>query len=334
VTQFKPTYSNDFADVSFVENCIKLWQQGEKSFTLKTSGSTGTPEEISLSREMLQWSAEHTYAALELKNEHILCCLPINKTGGFMQLIRALVWDCPIYFSAPAVNPLAELPHLDFTITSLTPHQVNSCIADSADQLTCFQNILIGGAPLAEKQAATLLQVAPNTSFWETYGMTETASHIALKNLKNKNPYFTPMQGVELSTKDDVLCIAIPELDFTITTNDMARIHTQGFEILGRADDIINSGGIKINPIELEPLVASLLEANGIKNAFYLGKKIDPLLGEKMVLVMETEPTVLNQDLLEIIKTNLPQYSAPKEIHWVQQLVYTDTGKVIRNRVK
>ena len=333
MTQFKPTYSSDFADVSFVENCIKLWQEGEKSFTLKTSGSTGTPKKIRLSKEMLQWSAENTYAALELQNEYILCCLPVTKTGGFMQLIRALVWDCPIYFSAPSANPLAELPHYDFTITSLTPHQVNNCIARSVNQLNSFQNILIGGAPLVEKQATTLLQVAPSTTFWETYGMTETASHIALKNLTNKNSYFTPLQGVKLSTKNDVLCIAIPELDFAITTNDMALIHTQEFEIRGRADDIINSGGIKINPTEIEPIISSLLEDNGIKNAFYLGKKIDHHLGEKMVLVMETKPTVLSLNLLEIIKTNLPQYSAPKEIHWVDQLTYTDTGKVIRTPI-
>jgi len=329
VTQFKPTYSNDFTDVSFVENCIKLWQEGAKSFTLKTSGSTGTPKKISLSRKMLQWSAEHTYAALELKNEHILCCLPVTKTGGFMQLIRALVWDCPIYFSAPTADPLAELPHRDFTITSLTPHQVNNCIAQSADQLNCFQNILIGGAPLGEKQASTLLQVAPNTAFWETYGMTETASHIALRKV-GVDKHFQTQTGVQVTLDDELLCIAIPELDFFIKTNDIAKLHHDSFQILGRSDDVINSGGIKIHPALIEPQIKKVLESASINRSFYVTKKNDIKLGEKAVLVIEGPPITDKTYLLELLKRDLSLYHNPKEIIFVDHIAYTDTGKIKR----
>ena len=110
MTHFIATYADDFTEQTFVEAIVKKWVNNALSFTLYSSGSTGNPKEIKLDRSLLQWSAMGTKSALNLGDDiSILCCLPIEKTGGFMQLIRALVLDCPIHFVKPTNDPSTHL---------------------------------------------------------------------------------------------------------------------------------------------------------------------------------------------------------------------------------
>ncbi|MFB1003939.1 MAG: AMP-binding protein [Bacteroidia bacterium] len=338
MTHFKVSYSEHFNDQDYVKTVISQWQTGSQLFTLSTSGSTGEPKTIQLNRNMLIWSAEKTYAALDLQNKQgqlsVLCCLPVQKTGGFMQLIRALHFNWHIHFIPATANPNAELGDYpsSFDLFSFTPTQLQTIIASDEALLSPQTAILIGGAAISSdfEEEIQNFALVSKTAFWETYGMTETASHIALRKL-GIDSYFKPQPGVEISTTEDQrLRIAIPELDFSITTNDMAIVHTDGFEILGRSDDVINSGGIKIHPSLIEPKIKALLHTEGIERHFYLGKKKDVKLGEKAVLVLEGTALKDISHLLEILKRELPIYHNPKDILFVEEIAYTDTGKIIR----
>lgn len=337
VTQFDVSYASSFKERSFVESIIDQWQRDAQIFTLNTSGSTGKPKRIELNRALLLWSAEATFEALNLQKHigqlSVLCCLPVQKTGGFMQLIRALHFGWHIHFVPPSTNPneyLSDYPSF-FDLTSFTPTQLLQVLESDEALLSPQTAILIGGAAISPTLEAELKLFSKETltPFWETYGMTETASHIALREI-GKDNYFKPQPGVEISLKDEQLCISIPALDFKIQTNDIAKMHTDGFEILGRSDDAINSGGIKVHPSILEPTIEQILLAAGITRNFYVTKKADDQLGEKVILVIEGTPMKESEHLLEIIKREVPTYHNPKEMHYVDHIQYTDTGKVIR----
>lgn len=337
MTKFKATYSEEFSEKAFVEKTIYDWVDGAPSFVLQSSGSTGTAKNIALSRALLTWSAESTKEALKLgdKSQNLLCCLPVTKTGGFMQLIRALHFGWHIHFENPAANPLEKLlSESAYSQVSFTPMQLENVLSNNRDSLAQFKHILIGGAAISEELHSKIMAyVTENeTHFWETYGMTETASHIALRKI-SIDRLFKPQPGVEVEAINGLLQIAIPALDLKLQTTDMVQIHVDGFEILGRADFIINSGGLKINPLEIEPKVKDLLVKNGINNAFYLGKKADTLLGEKMVLIIEEDPNIVSANVLDMLKSILPNHQSPKEIHIVPSLTHTDTGKVIRKPI-
>ena len=338
MTHFKASYSEHFHDQDYVEKVIHQWQTDSQLFVLSTSGSTEKPKKIQLSRNMLIWSAEKTYAALGLQKKQnqlsVLCCLPVQKTGGFMQLIRALHFNWHIHFIPATANPNAELgdSSTSFDLSSFTPTQLQTILANDEALLSPQKAILIGGAAVSSAIEEKIKKITPvyNTVFWETYGMTETASHIALRRV-GIDSYFKPQPGVEISIKEDKkLCIAIPELNFNITTNDLAILHPDGFEILGRSDDVINSGGIKIYPSLIEPKIKALLHNKGIERRFYLGKKIDMKFGEKAVLVIEGSALKDISNLLFILKKELPVYHNPKDIFFVKEIAYTDTGKIIR----
>lgn len=337
LTNLRVSYSSDFSETRFVQDVIRQWNIGAKEFTLTTSGSTGTPKEIQLSRELLIWSCEQTFSSLQLSKSNgqysTLCCLPVRKTGGFMQLIRALHFDWHIHFINPSVNPCEELKEYasHFDLSSFTPNQMQKILAADKALLSDQTAILIGGAPIPVTLEHKLIAYAKGTKtdIWETYGMTETASHIALRKI-GTDQYFKPQQGVDLSLDDNQLCIAIPALAIFIQTNDITSLHSDGFEILGRSDDVINSGGIKIHPSLVEPQIKEILLSAGIDRAFYMTKKKDVELGEKAVLVVEGLPITDTVHLLEMLKRELALYHNPKEIIFIDQVTYTDTGKVRR----
>jgi O-succinylbenzoic acid--CoA ligase len=339
VTLFSPTYSSDFEQKAFVEKVIADWNSRSESFNLQSSGSTGLPKTIALSRELLVWSAESTRIALQL-DRHILysvfCCLPVTKTGGFMQLIRALHFGWRIHFENPTSHPTEQMTmdtHVD--LISLTPQQAQNSLAIHAELLATAKAILIGGAPITSQLLKVITQFTQKTkvNVWQTYGMTETASHIAIQKI-GQDTYFKPQPGVDISLDNDQLCIAISELNFYSKTSDIATLHPDGFELLGRADDVINSGGVKIHPAIIEPLISEQLLEAGIKRPFYLSKKTDKTLGEKAVLVMEGTPIKEGSFVLEMLKRALPPYHHPKEIVFVDHIAYTDTGKVKREPVE
>lgn len=327
---FRVGFSKDFEQQEFATQVIEQWQYGTPHFILKSSGSTGLPKEITLNRNLLIWSSEQTAKRLELNNEHLLCCLPIDKTGGFMQLIRALHLNYPIYFTKPKANPLAEITDSSYTITSVTPYQLQTLFDETPEKLGNFKNILVGGAAIEPALLDQITQYEGNTIFWETYGMTETASHFALKNLSKGESEFTVNEGVMLSNKQGTLTIEIPELSFKVASTDLIVLSKNGFKVLGRADDVINSGGVKIHPLVIEPQIGHILQDAGINSGFYLVGEQDEQLGETATIVLEGEPLKDEAFILELLRRELPPYMAPKRIAYTTKIRRTDTGKIIR----
>lgn len=327
---FKVAYSKDFEQQDFATQIIEQWHYNTPNFVLKSSGSTGIPKEISLNRSLLEWSANQTAKRLDLKQESILCCLPIDKTGGFMQLIRALHLSHSIFFTKPKANPLKNLVVENYTIVSLTPYQLQTIFRESPEQLNAFKNILVGGTAIEPALLRKIEAYRGSAIFWETYGMTETASHFALKNLSKGETEFTVNDGVELTNEQGQLTIRIPELDFKVTSTDLIVLGKNGFKVLGRVDDVINSGGVKIHPLVIEPKIDSILQKADIDRSFYLVGEKDGQLGELAVLVMEGQPLKNETHILELLKKELPKYSSPKRIAYLPKFSRTNTGKIMR----
>ena len=342
MTNFKVSYAERFNDRDYVEAVIRQWENGRQLFTLSSSGSTGKPKKIQLGRDMLIWSAEKTFAALDLHavgqdQLSVFCCLPVQKTGGFMQLIRALHFKWHIHFVPPTSNPNTQLANSPFIygLLSFTPTQLQTIIACDQVMLAPQTTVLIGGSAISSafEEELRCFALPSKIAFWETYGMTETASHIALRKV-GIDAYFKLQPGVEVSlTTDQKLHIRIPDLDFSITTNDIAVLHSDGFAVLGRSDDVINSGGIKIHPSLIEPKITAILRTKGIKRRLYLGKKEDAKLGERAILVLEGTALKDIPFLLEVLKRELPVYHNPKDILFVEEIAHTETGKVKRARL-
>lgn len=339
MTSFKATYSEDYKDTPFVEAIISQWKDGKKSFQLKSSGSTGTPKETCLSRELLVWSAKSTKAALDLNiidsEETVLCCLPVQKTGGFMQLIRSLHFGWHIHFVNPTVRPFENLNEIFFIDqVSLSPQQLSATLEHDYDRLSEVIGILVGGAPISSELYHEIVnfQKATGSAVWETYGMTETASNIAMRRVGHQ-ANFIPHPDVSVSLDEGQLTLEILPLKLHIKTNDLATLHPNGIEILGRVDDVINSGGVKIHPALVEPRIKEILLSASIERPFYLGKKSNTELGEHAVLVVQGASIKDSSHLLEILKRELPAYHNPKEIIFVAKVAYTDTGKVVRDVV-
>lgn len=330
MNSFRATYADDFEEKALVAEIIKKWNENDPIYTLTTSGSTGTPKEIPLDKTLLIWSANSTKNALNLSPPiAILCCLPVHKTGGFMQLIRALLWDCAIHFVKPTNHPASHFHKSKYTLTSLTPVQLESMVAKN-DMPHYPLTILVGGAPVSALLEEQLQGM--NLRVFETYGMTETASHIALREI-GKDACFKPQNGVNLTPTADGLSIAIPAVNLHVSAQDMVVMLDEGFSVLGRADDVINSGGVKIHPLVIEPLISTVLKSAGIHNPFYLAKKKDKIYGEIAVLVLQAPRITNSAFILELLKRELPAYHHPKEIIQVAAIAYTETGKVIRTPI-
>lgn len=316
---------------------LKHWKSEDNTlFKVSTSGSTGKPKEIVLEKKWMIWSAQQTIQTLDLNEEKILCCLPLQSVGGLMMLARAAYLQCEATILEPSIRPLKKitLEH-DFTFVSLTPLQIHTILENQEDteKLSRFKNVLIGGASLPLEIEEKLQSFTNN--FWHSFGMSETYSHIALRKVNgiNKQSSFYPFKGVNvLKEQDDSLTIGVPFYKELLYTNDIIELREDNsFVIVGRKDFIINSGGMKINPEELEENIIK----SGIlgPNCFVISSLQDKLLGQKIVLV-HTIPNLDKKSLVEKLRLNFKPSLVPKEIVYFNQLPFTHSGKISRNEIK
>lgn len=312
------------------------WLDGEKYLEVKTSGTTGVQKTIYLKKDHMVNSARMTIDFLGLvRGTRALLCMPAEYIAGKMMIVRAMTGDWDLYCVKPGSNPLMSVPEntlLDFT--AITPMQLAMILSDaqSRKKLNGMKKILVGGAgiplPLVEK--CRELKV----SIYETYGMTETISHIAMKKINgtDASDYFQVLDGVTIE-KDDKECLVInaPHLsDEKIITQDMVTIlDKKSFRFMGRYDNMINSGGIKVFPESIEKKLSPY-----IITEFYITSMKDVLLGEKVVLVMEGNAFCLDrqEELLEKCRKVLNKYETPRAIIFCEKLQRSAGGKLIRER--
>lgn len=298
------------------------WLYPSETILVKTSGSTGDPKTITLNKTKMIESAKATGAFFELgANTKALHCLPIQFIAGKMMLVRAMMLGWEVDVVVPNHAPLAQTV-MSYDFAALIPYQLFHSIKD----LNRIKKVIIGGGAVSESLRAQLQNTTAEV--FATYGMTETITHVAIKKLnpipEEVNPYFEALPNVRF-TQDTRKCLVIDApniLDAPITTNDVVELISETrFEWLGRHDNIINSGGIKINPEVLEKKLESQLDT-----PFFIASLPDEKLGEKVVLVIEGVSQKINDKTF----IGFTKYEIPKHIYFLPKFVYTKNGKLRR----
>lgn len=292
------------------------WLNNESFVFVQTSGSTGKPKKIVLQKTAMMASAKATGSFFNLQPKSTaLLCLSADYIAGKMMLVRALTLGLHLDVVEPNSNPLANKKY-DFV--AMVPMQV----ANSLEQLHLVETLLIGGTKVSYQLAESILKT--NCKAFESYGMTETISHIAIKQIGAKP--FTILPNVSISV-DERNCLVIEALELSpnkISTNDIVEIlnETQ-FILKGRIDNVINSGGVKIFPEEVEEKLAKY-----ISTPFFVASLSDEKFGEKVILVLEGNTF----EIENVIFSELSKFQIPKEIVFIDKFVETETNKINRRK--
>jgi o-succinylbenzoate---CoA ligase len=328
--QFKTNAEN--SALRFCHN----WLNGENEFTLQTSGSTGKPKTINVTRDQLKASAELTNSFLKLQRGYTsLICLDTRYIAGIMMLVRSMEAGMNMYIVEATANPLEKIPTdvtLDFM--ALVPYQLETILGSPhRNELDKIKIALIGGAPLANEIRNDLKSFT--CTFYATYGMTETLSHIALQKLNGENTqdFFQTLNNISIQVDQrGCLLINAPHLGSdSIVTNDLVELISENqFRWLGRFDNVINSGGVKVIPEKIESAITPLMSELNLENKFFISGIPDRILGEAVILIVEGEitNTSIEKILLQRMKETLGKYEVPKSIRYVSKFIQTDTGKV------
>ncbi|WP_445452154.1 AMP-binding protein [Flavobacterium sp. 25HG05S-40] len=292
------------------------WFDSKSFIEMQTSGSTGEPKTISVSKQAMVDSALATGDFFELTpGNKALQCLPVKYVAGKMMLVRAMILGFDLEFVAPSSHPL-DNSEFDFDFVAMVPLQAQNSISE----LKRVKKMIVGGAAINKALEKQLLKLP--TEVYETYGMTETITHIAARKLGEKA--FTVLPNVTISY-DDRNCLVIhaprisPEV---IVTNDIVELLNENqFIFLGRMDNVINSGGIKLIPEQIEEKLAGK-----IQQRFFIASRPDQELGEKVILIVEGE----SQDFGDSLYEALDKYERPKELLFLPKFKETPTGKILR----
>ena len=294
------------------------WFDPKSYLEMNTSGSTGVPKIIRVDKQAMVNSALATGDFFDLQpGQKVLHCLPTDYVAGKMMFVRAFILGLDMEFVAPSSHPMERVKG-DFDFCGMVPLQAKNSLND----LHRIKKLIIGGAKI-NKTLENELAVIPS-QIYETYGMTETITHIAAKRVGESA--FTVLPNVKV-TQDDRHCLVIDAHTISgekIVTNDLAElISDTQFVWKGRFDNVINSGGIKLIPEQIEEKLAT-----SISNCFFVYGQADELLGEKLVLYVEGETIPIDESIFEA----LDKYERPKEIVFVPEFKRTATGKVIRDQ--
>lgn len=322
----------DFARAAF--SFCKDWLNGEQSFSQSSSGSTGAPKQISITRKQMEASTKGTGSFFKTDpNSKLLCCLNPAYIAGKMMLVRAMVWGCEIQLVEPNSNPLKNVNE-EFDFVAMVPLQVQASLEDekSLEKLRSFKSLIIGGAPISTKLKSDLAK--NGIKAWQTFGMTETVSHIALAEMRSDELLYHVLSGVEIGQDSKGALWIKSEMSGPdpIQTNDLIELQSEtSFIWLGRADYVVNSGGIKLFPELIEQKAEQVIEEifPGV-SFFFFGEK-DEKLGDKLILFVETAESSSRVKILkERLKDVLGKYELPKKIYFSPKFARTESGKVNR----
>jgi O-succinylbenzoic acid--CoA ligase len=295
-------------------------QSGEEGILQPTSGTTGDPGEVLLERPSMIRSAEMTLEFFYLRpGDRVLLCLPVRYIAGKMMVVRALVGGLSLITAEPASRPLVRMAD-SFRFASMVPLQVHESLR-SGDPISKLDQLIIGGGEL-HRSLQEELEKAERPKVYETFGMTETCSHFALKRINGGKPdrYFRTMKGVRIR-KDGRGCLVVnvPGVtDGEITTRDLVEINPEGngFRWLGRMDNVIKSGGVKIIPEVLEERIGKWLGRNCL-----VLPETHPGLGQRVVLMVETGGrSVPGDDWQELLRNKLTGPELPGRIVTVEKI--------------
>jgi len=301
------------------------WLDDKDYLVVKTSGTTGVPKHINIKKQVMVHSAITTGDFFNFEpGNTALHSLPTQFIAGKMMLVRAMILGLELDMVEPSSHPVFDYGKV-YDFGAMVPLQLYNVIK----YVSNIHTILIGGAKASRELLDDIQKIDSN--IYETFGMTETVSHIAIKKLNHfssdnnlSTSYFKTLSGITVS-QDDRQCLVInaPHLsENEIVTNDIVKIHSKTvFEWIGRYDNIINSGGIKMVPEEIEKKLE-----NTLSQRFIITSEADEDLGEKVVLIIEGEPTELTPSLYAALE----KYEIPKNVYFLDKFIETASGKIQR----
>lgn len=309
-----------------VADFLAEWFDGSETLQVHTSGSTGVPKSLRVEKQRMMNSAMLTVSFLHLQEgDTAMLCMPLQYIAGKMVVVRALVAGLNLIPIPPCGHPMQSLTTSP-VFSAMIPMQVfNSLqVPEEAGKLSHIRHLLIGGGAVDEAMQQCLRSF-PH-AVWSTYGMTETLSHIALRRLNGPeaSEWYTPFAHVSLSlSADHTLIIDAPLVSPSqLITNDIVEFNEKGqFRILGRRDNTINTGGVKVQIEQIEAALSPLLPF-----PFQITAAPDPKFGEHIVLLVQTTSTE-TEEVLHKAFSMLPAYWRPKQIICLSQLPQTGSGK-------
>jgi O-succinylbenzoic acid--CoA ligase len=313
------------------------WLSDKKEFTFQTSGSTGQPKKITFTRQQMQASARLTQQTFDLQSgQNALLCLDPDFVAGKMMIVRALEIGMNLVVVEPSANPLEKLSFKEpIEFAAFVPYQLSAILQNpkTKEKLNSIAKAIIGGAS-SSKELVESLQDCP-AQFYETYGMTETLTHVAIRKLNPPEAAFRALPGVTLWLSQN-LCLSL-QLDHLgidhVETNDVVQLQTRDtFTVTGRHDNIINTAGMKVLPEMLELKIKDIMQQHFFDCAFFIGGVKDKQFGEKVVLFVEyafISDSAKNL-VFEQIKQVLRNFEVPKEMVAVPEFKRSDMGKLKR----
>ncbi|MCP9768712.1 O-succinylbenzoic acid--CoA ligase [Lacihabitans sp. LS3-19] len=326
----------------YYKNAIDIyekWQNGKIEFSIKTSGSTGKPKVIVLDRKRIEASIELTKNKFNLnEGDLFFCCLNIENIAGLMMMLRAFYLNAEVLIVEPSSQPFEKLKNLAYLLTNnrgrnffaFVPLQLQNLIQNEGDLaiLKTAKAILVGGAAVNEKLKKEVQE--EYLPVFETYGMTETISHIATKDFRKNEDFFRILKGVSIEINEQN-CLKIKAKSTGnewIQTNDVVELKNKSSFILkGRIDNIINSGGLKIQLEEIERKISQNFD---FKNRFFCFGIPDEKLGQKLILIMESKENILEKSQLSAIFT---KFEVPKEIYFIEKFFETSSAKLDKLKI-
>jgi O-succinylbenzoic acid--CoA ligase len=305
---------------------IQKWFDDTETITVTTSGSTGIPKSITIRKEFMVNSANATGMFFKLgSGTSALLCLPPKYIAGKMMLVRAMILGWDLHVVAPEKDALTQYDN-KYDFAAMVPYQVHHSI----HALEKVGKLIIGGGDISNELNEKLQKVF--TEAFATYGMTETVTHIAVKRINGlaKSEEFTALPNVKLS-QDERGCLEIDAPNISgsrVITNDIVKLTSETtFKWLGRYDNIINSGGIKMNPEQIEEKLAPHIDL-----PFIISSEKDNELGERIIIIVENKDKIELPNYAEVF-LNLESYERPKRIYSFSKFPYTETEKIKRKEI-
>ena len=306
------------------------WNDDSDRILVHTSGSTGRPKPLWVEKKRMLASARITCDFLGLKSgDTALLCMPLDYIAGKMVAVRSIERKLRLFSVCPSNHPLKDID-ISPTFVAMVPSQVfcSLQVPEEREKLLQIKHLIIGGGAISGELQKMITDTCGNSAvnIWSTYGMTETLSHIALRRLNgpDASDFYTPFDSVHVSLNaDNCLVIDAPLVhEGPLVTNDIAEMRPDGkFRIIGRKDNVICSGGIKLQIEEIEEKLRPF-----IRVPFCIAKRADEKFGEVAVLIVEKEKIETDTAF-----AHLSKYERPKEIVIVDCIPMTETGKICRS---
>lgn len=304
-------------------NFLLDWLDDNDFVLTKTSGSTGTPKTIKIKKQEMVNSSVMTADFFNLSpGDTALHCLPSQFIAGKMMLVRAMIIGLEIELIEPISRPAYD-HHKAYDFCAMIPLQLQN----SLHRLDNIKTVIVGGAKVSPALRSEIEQV--KATVYETYGMTETVSHIAIRQLNHSaepETHFKILRDIKISQDDrDCLVIDAKELseDIVVTNDVVEMISDTEFDIIGRFDNMINSGGIKLFPEAIESKLQGKLDQR-----FIIASEKDETLGEKVILVLEGDSNELDPSVFN----DLDKYEVPKAVYNIPKFLLTPNSKIKRRK--